>query len=216
MDVLEITNDDIMQVWELCSECYLQNGYRISFPSNTDPTKTYQWRYLKSIANKFIEWEFDEATSRQFIQVAIEHCRDQGVIRKGLAALHQGNMLQICYDKLQKQANSNKQNYDSVEYVHQWLSNQVNNDLFSTLIKRQNKHEYCNLTKWYQASKISRLYLALSKSCGRALRYLEANFPEERELLPRTTQLFMIRSDFMKSEQNTANFITILKEEWRG
>jgi len=216
MQVLDITNDDIMEVWELCSECYLQNGFRISFPSNTDPTKTYQWRYIKAITNKFIEWEFDEATSRQFIQIAIEHCKRQGVIRKGLAALHQGNLLQICYDKLQKQANSNKQNLESIKHVHNWLKNQTNSNLLDTIIKRNNKYEYCNLTKWYQASKISRLYLALSKSCSKALRHLDEHYPEERLLLPRTTQLFMIRSEFIKTEQNTQDFITILQEEWRG
>lgn len=215
MDTLEITDDDIMEVWDLCSECYLQNGYRISFPSNTDPTKTYQWRYLKAITNKFIEWEFDEATSKQFIQIAIQHCKEQGIIRKGLAALHQGNMLQICYDKLKRQDNSNKQNCETIKHIHQWLESQSNANLFDVLMKRNNKHEYCNLTKWYQASRISRLYLALSISCGKALRHLEANFPEERELLPRTTQLFMIRSDFLKTEHNIQDFKIILQREWR-
>ena len=215
MDVLEATDEKIMSVWKLCSECYLQNGYRISFPSNTDPTKTYQWRYLRSITNKFIEWDFDEHTSRQFIQIAIEHCKDKGILKKGLAALHQSNMLQICYDKLKQKSSNQKQNLNIIQYEHAWLLKQSNNNLLRTLLKRNSKGEYCNLTKWYKASKISRLYLALSKSCSKAIRQLELQNPEERELLPRTTQLYMIRSEFLATEPNIEDFKLVLESEWR-
>jgi hypothetical protein len=215
MNKLEISDDHIMTVWEWCSEAYLQHGFKLTFPAKTDPTKTYQWRYARSITLKFAEWEFDEETAKQFITIAIGHCKDAGVLRKGLAALHQTNLLQICYDRLQKQVDSNKRCADSIEHIHAWLMARSNGDLLETLLSRQAPDEFCNLVKWVQASRISRLYLALSRTCGKALARLSRTHPEEREILPKTTTLYMLRSEFIEDAGNAINAKRILGKDWR-
>lgn len=215
MDTLDISNDRIMTVWEWCSEAYLQQGFRLTFPARTEPTKTYQWRYARSIALKFEEWEFDEGTAKQFISIAVRHCKEAGVLRKGLAALHQSNLLQICYDRLQKQANTNKQCVDSIEHIHKWLMARSQEDLLKTLLHRRDPDEFCNLVKWVQASRISRLYLALSKTCGKALARLARTHPEEREILPKTTTLYMLRTEFIEDAGNVTNTKRILGNDWR-
>jgi hypothetical protein len=215
MNTLELNEDDIMTVWDWCSDAYLQHGIRLKLPTNTDHTKTYQWRYVKSIAVKFKEWQFDEATSRHFIQIAIRHCKNAGILRKGLASLHQSNLLTVCYNELKKKIESNDQSIESIAYIHSWLRAKTTGDLLSDLLFRDDPEEYCNIVKWVNASKISRLYLALSKTCGRALAKLGKTHPEERMLLPKTTSLYMLRSEFVEDSVNLKNVKMILGNDWR-
>jgi hypothetical protein len=204
-----------MTVWDWCSEAYLQQGIRLKFPAKTDHVKTYQWRYAKSLTLKLAEWDFDEGTTKQFISIAVRHCKEAGVLRKGLAALHQSNLLQICYDELQKQADSYKQCTDSIEHVHAWVLARSQDNLLQTLLYRRDPDELCNLTQWVQASRVSRLYLALSRSCGKALARLAKTHPEEREILPKATTLYLLRSEFIEDAGNVANMKQILGPDWR-
>lgn len=215
MNTLEISDERIMTVWEWCSEAYLQQGFRLTFPAKTEPTKTYQWRYARAITLKFAEWEFDEETAKQFISIAVRHCKEAGVLRKGLAALHQSNLLKVCYDKLREQADTNRQCVDSIAHIHNWLAARSQDDLLQTLLYRRDPDEFCNLTKWVQASRISRLYLALSKPCGIALARLARTHPEEREILPKATTLYMLRSEFTEDAGNVTQVKRILEPDWR-
>jgi hypothetical protein len=215
MNTLELTDDQIMTVWDWCSDAYLQHGIRLKLPANTDHTKTYQWRYTRAIANKFAEWDFDEAASKQFIQIAIRHCKNAGVLRKGLASLHQHNLLKICYDQMTRKANSNVQSIDTIAYINSWLRKKAKGDLFKQLLHREDKDEYCNLVKWYNASKITKLYLAISKTCGKALIGLQKVNPEERSLLPQDTTLYMLRTEFAEDDDNLRAVKQILGNDWR-
>lgn len=205
-----------MAVWELCVDIYLlECNMKLAFPAGTDPTKTYQWRYAKAIAAKFDEWNFDEQTSKKFITIAVQHCKQVGCLRKGLAALHQSNLLKICYDKLQMTADSNESSIQSIKTIHQWLSNKfVNNDPLRVLLYRNDPDELCNLVKWFQASRISRLYLSLSKTCSKAIARLAKTHPEERELLPKTTTLYLMRVEFLEN-QDENKIKQVLGQDWR-
>jgi hypothetical protein len=215
MNTLELNDDKIMMVWDWCSDAYLQHGIRLKLPANTDHTKTYQWRYARSIAKKFAEWDFDEPTAKQFIQIAIRHCKNAGVLRKGLASLHQTNLLQVCYDQLKGRVESNGQSIESIAYIHSWLQSKSSGNLLQDLLDRNDPDEYCNIVKWVNASKISRLYLALSKTCGKALARLGKSHPDERMLLPKTTTLYMLRSEFIEDSENLKNVKKVLGNDWR-
>jgi len=215
MNTLDLTDENIMDVWLWCSEAYIQHGIRLKLPTNTNPTKTYQWRYLKSIAAKFKEWQFDESTSKQFIQIALKHCNNSGVLRKGLAALHQKNLLQICYEELKNRSNSIDQSLNSIKHIHKWLYNKKQDNLINTLLYRKYEDEFCNLTKWYNANKISKLYLSLSKPCGVALHKLGNIDAIERSYLPKLTSLYLARSNFIEHLGNTDRVKTILGSDWR-
>ena len=123
MEALDLSEEQIMTVWHWCFETYIRHNVKLQFPAHTDRTKTYQWRYVRAIALKFAEWDFDESTSRQFINIAVDHAKEVGVFRKGLAALHQSNLLEICYAKLQSQSDTSNQSLDSLRHMHDGLAN---------------------------------------------------------------------------------------------
>lgn len=216
MATLDLSVDHITKIWEWCSEAYLRHNIRLQFPTHTDPTKTYQWRYVKAIAQKFDEWDFDDATAKHFIQIAVDHAKYVGVLRKGLAALHQSNMMSICYDKIQSQSATNQQTINSLRHIHAWLSQRIKNkDLFAALLVRTEAGDMCNLVKWVRASRISPLYLSLSRNCCRALSRLEQKNPHEREMLPKTTTLYMLRTEFLEDTHNFDQAKSIFGSDWR-
>jgi hypothetical protein len=211
-----IDDDRVWVVWNWCSDAYLRNGQRLKFPAKTNPVNTYQWRYVKAIAERFAEWQFDDDTCRKFIDLATKYAKDKGHLRKGLSILHQSNMLDICYEMLQREKESNRQSTNSIELVHKWLTKQLgDSDPLKVLLQRPHEEALCNLTQWYKAHRISDLYLAVSKSCCRALVRLGNDFPDERKLFPKYTKLYTLRRDVSRDIAILRDSRRILGKDWR-
>jgi hypothetical protein len=202
----------VLDVWQWCSEVYIQYGRKLTFPADTDPSKTYQWRYAKAITQKFEEWDFDEPTAKRFIDIAIERSKILGIMHKGLAALHQKNLLDLCYKILQEECKNNDQDIESIKFTKDWLDRRAKNfGLTQILLDRDDPDSFCNLVKWYQASKISDLYLSLSKSCRRAIVEIEGT--DERTLLPKATTLHKVRLKFISNLANKKELEKIFEKK---
>lgn len=216
MATIDTDEDRIEQVWNLCCEVYAKHGRILSFPAGTNPHKTYQWRYLKKLTQKIEEWDFDNETSKILLDIAVGYIKEKGLLHKGLAALLQSNMLEVCHDRLKKQQNNNSQSIRSLEHVHHWLRSLTKGeDLYPILMNRKDRYSLRNITIWYQSSKLSRLYLALSKSCCKALVSLATINPHERSLLPKSLELYSIRQRFIKDSTNESLGKKILQDDWR-
>lgn len=211
-----ISDERISAVWDWCSEAYLRHGSKLTFPAKTDPRKTYQWRFARAIATKFAEWKFDEPTARWFIDIAVRYAKESGVMRKGLAILHQENMLGICYERLQEELHASRQHLDVLRHMRAWLLTETKgNDQVDVLLSRLSFGGYCNLVVWYQTSKLSPLYIALSRNCNKVLARLSKDYPLERELLPRPAQLFALRAAFLRNLDNLKQAKEIFNNDWR-
>ncbi len=216
MQTLEISDERIQDVWDLCVTAYLQHGRKLTFPQFTDPKKTYQWRYVKALATKLDEWDFDDETSKSFINIAVRHTKECGLLNKGLAALHQGNMLQICYDELKKSVDNNNQSIESLKQIKQWIDRTVGDrDHTQYMLKRKDRDALCNLVMWYHASKVSPLYLSLSRSCGKAMSGLSKTDQAQRSMLPKSTDLYKIRLRFIEDRTNKRLARELFKNDWR-
>ena len=207
-------DEHVMDVWKWCSEAYLQYGMRLSFPAGTDPHRTYQWRFLLSIIDKFNQWGFDDITSKRFISIAAGEAKRRGVLKKGLAALHQTNMLEICYQIVTSQQKDNINQIDSLIPMKKWFDSQCGSDPLNILLYRKNQDSLSNIVMWYQASKLSDLFLSLSKVCGKATIRLRNNEIEYR-LLPAVTTLYLIRSDFLSELNNEKATRILFGTDWR-
>jgi len=205
----------ILDVWQWCSEAYIQYGRKLTFPAHTDPSKTYQWRYAKAITQKFEEWDFDEPTAKKFIGIAIERSKILGIMHKGLAALHQKNLLDLCHKILQEEYKNNNQDIELIKSTKDWLNDRAQSSkLTKVLLDRDSPDSFCNLVKWHQASKISDLYLSLSKSCKRAISIIDGT--DERTLLPSATILHKMRMKFMEDPTNKKELKKIFGKRSEG
>lgn len=212
----DIHDSEILRVWSMCTTAYLQNGIKLAFPEDTDIHKTYQWRYIRSIVKKFKEWNFDDDTSQQFIDIAIAYAKQKKILRKGLASLHQSDLLEKCYKVL---TNKNKQRLSTIASLtdmKSWYNSQIGDNVaLDVLLHRKNKRSFPNIVLWKEANKISDLFISLSRSCCKAVNKLQ-NDDVGKRMLPATTDLYLIRIDFL-SEQNNVTFSRkLFGSDWRS
>lgn len=210
-----INDDRVWTIWNWCSDAYLRNGQRLKFPTNTNPANTYQWRYIKAIAQRFEEWQFDDDTCRKFIDLATKYAKDRGVLRKGLSVLHQSNILDVCYEMLRLEEESGTRSHNSLEMVHTWLQRRLGDNPLRTLLERPHEEAMCNLTQWYNANRITDRYLAVSKICCKAMARLGRTHPEERTLLPKQTKLYLLRCEIARDIKTLKKARKILGTDWR-
>lgn len=209
-----LSDTQIMTIWEWCSDAYLQHGFKIRFPSTTDPKKTYQWRFVKAIAEKFVEWQFDQETAKKFIKIAVGQAKVRGVLKKGLAALHQSNMLKICYDILTNEQNEYSHILKSLESMKMWFDARMGNNPLGKLLERQ-AGALPNIIIWYQGSQLSDHFITLSKSCHKALMRLQHDQMESR-LLPTPTSLYLLKAEFLADANNLKETSRIFGDDWRS
>lgn len=206
----------VLNVWSWCSDAYLRVGRKLSLPAGTNPAKTYQWRYATAIAKKFEEWDLSDEAAKKFIDIAVRTAKDRGMLQKGLAVLHQTNMLALCYKQLQAESADNSHTLDSLRHIRSWLQKKVGDrDCLEVLLDRGYAGGFCNLTMWFQATRLSPLYLALSRSCNMALARLDRDSPDERSLLPKQTRLYLLYEGFLKDQGNLNQVRDIFKQDWR-
>lgn len=211
----DIPDEKIYDIWQWCHDAYIQYGVKINFPKNTDPKKTYQWRFTKAIAKKFDEWNFDEQTSKKFINIAIKQAKQAGVLKKGLAALHQSNLLTLCYKILTSEKHNNKLILQELYNTMKWFKGQISDkNLVHTLLQKEHSRALPNIVIWYKANKVSDLFMAISKACNQAICKLPVD-SIERKMLPSTTTLYLLRSEFLSEAQNIKVTKSLFGSDWR-
>lgn len=190
---MDLSEDEIYTVWRMCQDSYKRFGFDLNFPKDTDPKKTYQWRYLSSILQKFKTWNLSEQEIIDFIDLAVEQAKISGYLHKGLSVLHQNNILDACYERLTKMGKRQDQNVKMLQNNHKWLLRQaVKSDLENILLRTNGSMK--NIVLWYQSNNISALYIALSKLC---IATYGALSQAELQLMPTKSQLYLLRQEFM-------------------
>ena len=198
-------------VWVWCSDAYIRNGIRLKLPKCADHTKTYQWRYIKSMTHKFNEWGFNTDTCKKFIDIAVDYAKDLKVLEKGLSVLHQKNMLNICYDKLQRSSGVEDNVTCRLELSKKNI-NAVNGDIMTFLLKRNDSMSFRNITNWYMSQMICKEYLAISKSAIRTLQAISSIDKDERAFMPSDAALYLLRIRIMDTYKDSSIVNDILKD----
>lgn len=211
----QLANEDkIRKILRCCSDAYLRHGHRLKFPNNTDPTKTYNWRYLSSMAKKFEEWDFDDETASRFINVAIDYAAEKKLAYKGLAVLHQNNMMEVCYKRLKALQDDGQHHVGRLREEVNLLRTLGKMDA-DKLLKRRNLDSFTFMTEAYLGGKLTQITFALSKACYTALVRLSKIDEVERRMLPKFTELFMLRKHFCNESENVLQAKRILGTDWR-
>lgn len=210
------TDQTANNVWDWCSRAYLRQGRKLRLPQGTDRHKTYQWRYVHKIAERLVQWGFDDAVSQRFIDTAIDYAKEKGLLNKGLSILCQNNIMELCHDRLQTEIDQNDDKVTALQRQHNWLSAKVGTrPIVPTLLARPRPDAYCNLSRWYNERSLSELYLSLSASCTTALNRLSVSHPSEREELPGRNRLYLARVCFCQDIQLLRAAKQILRGDWR-
>lgn len=171
-------------------------GRSVSFPKNTDPTKTYSWRYLNNFLNnydKLLQLEDDEFPI--VVEEIVAHAKQRKWLNCGLSILNKVDIVKVCCDRFQRDINDEEQLIISIKKAHAFLKRKLKGQdikLFDLLSYRQSRRAYCNMTSWYNAGYLTIGYIAISKTCKNVIRSLDKN-NDELNLYPTARQFMSIR-----------------------
>jgi hypothetical protein len=206
--------DTVEKVWAWCQDSFKKHKVNISFPKDTDRTKTYQWRYASRLVRRIEEWEFDDNTARAFIDAVVGYARDNHLLRKGLAAFFQGNVLQICYDRLGEREEIVDAKATRLAESKRFVDAHSGGESIVEVLVGRNSTRF-NIVEWYEIDKISKLYLATSRACTVALARLKKLDDGQRELLPTASELLSLCSDVSTDQSFSRKLALILGSDWR-
>lgn len=218
---MNTTVDRTEQIWNWCRESYLRiTGQQITLPKNTDPKKTYQWRYLELLNKKLTHLELDDDLCRKFIDITLRYAKKHNLVYKGLSIFTQNNLLQECYNKLREQKDNDETDISIIQRTKRWLDDQLAksscSNLQELLLRKRGIGTYTNIVRWYEGGNIYDKYLAISRSCGFAIGMLSRDQPTERSLLPKDVSLFLMRNELLSDMRIRFVLKNILQDDWRS
>lgn len=194
---------------------YLQKAFknaniRIKFPKDTDPTKTYTWRYLKHFAEKVDEWGVSDETAYKLIDAITDYSKKHKLLNRGVSILASDKILEIGYEAIKGQVQMEDNIYHKLGLDRKIIES-INGSKVTMLLKREPEKALPNIVKWYTQGKLSTLYIALSKSCGAAMASLNSF---ERSFLPPIGELLDIKQKCLKNAIVKNKIKFIFGDDW--
>ena len=209
----DLNTFDPEQVFTICQDIYKGFGIDLKFPKARDVTKTYQYRYLTAICDKFIQWDLDLNEVKRFLAIAIGNSFKHKTIKKGLSALHQKNLLQISYEQLISSNNTLSQIDQTSQSVYLFLKQFCDEkSAYTILSKREGPRSNMVLTNLFQAGKINIEFLAINNLCRKIAMDAISKDLQDAMFLPTLGKLYVVNRDLSANNANFTNFKTI--KEW--
>jgi hypothetical protein len=171
MSEIEVTDHLVFTVYSWFQSAMKCAGRKINFPQCSDLTKTYQFRWTKSFCNKcYNEFDLDDKTVHALVYEVVRYAKSRNVLDRGTQILSMGNMADICYKTIIDMMDEEHSLINEIQSCHEFLSEQVNGkDKLVRILGHFSTNGYPNIVNWYLLGHITDVYLALSKSCTRAL-----------------------------------------------
>jgi hypothetical protein len=179
-----------------CTKVFRQAGRPIVFPEFTDPTRTYQWRYLEAFCRKLEEWELDDYTGVKIMIAMVDYAKRNGSLKhKGLAILANRDILEIGYKWLEKEEGRIQTTKSRLAQDHAFM--QANVRSIHDLLRAPARGAFPNLVLWYMQGRLSVEIISVSAICHAAYHRLP---PTQRANLPTFSELDATRKWLMGRE----------------
>jgi hypothetical protein len=176
-----------------------KHGQRISLSVKTDPRKTYNWRFLSHFLDEIEKYEMNEHMVQRAIEALIGDAKNHRMLHRGMAILNNPNLIHICVAKLEREIREEREKVDRIDRTHSFIQEKCAEaiDTVGILLSKDNPLAYSNMTRWYQTGKIDIGYIALSKTCMRALGKMDK---VERMCYPTPRQLLQMRLMYLSDD----------------
>lgn len=187
----EITDSLVFTVYSWFQSAMHSAGRNIKFPKCSDKTKTYQFRWIKRFCDKcYNEFGLDNKTVKALTYEVVRYAKSHKILDRGTQMLSMRNIADICYETITDMMDEEQSLINEMQSCQRFLYSQVDDkDNPVRNLKRLSENGYPNIVNWYLLGHITEVYLALSKSCRRALSSLT---DEQKEGLPSNFELLKI------------------------
>ena len=194
-------------------------GKVVSFPKNTDPSKTYYWRYLRNFIDRCEKLDLDDDILSNVIEAMIIEAKRRKILHCGMSILTKIEPMGACQRKLERDIQDQTQALGNLERTYFFLQRQLTeskyNDLFDLLINKSNKKARPNIICWYDSNQISLGYLAVSRVCKKVLHALDG---EQLDIFPNSKEMLRIRLQLLDRQPGVEKLRKLLGgdlfEEW--
>lgn len=201
----------INQAYQIVRRELYKYKRHVSFPKGTDPRKTYSWRYLEKFIDRVDSLELGDLSLETIISALVKDAAEQRTLQRGIALLDNKNILQICQTKLESEVQGENAEIRAITESHAFVLSSVGErnqlSVHKALTDRANRFAYANITRWFEANQISAGYIAVSRSCKKALGTLPKH---ELGLFPAATKLLRQRLIMTCNSETLAKLRTIL------
>lgn len=173
----------------------LRVGRGISFPRCKDRRKTYLWRQLRSFSEAVNG--FDDVLIRKILRIIVDYSYENQLLQKGASILCRSDIFQICQKKLAEELKQDDEFVKEVKMCEVFLlKHQGTQSRYDALMNKRDTNRSSNLTCWYGSGRITKTFLAISKSCCRAISKMDE---KERCGLPNDIELIKLRERCLRS-----------------
>jgi len=163
----------------------------VSWPAASDYKKTYMYMWFKKFAEWLEENNLDDDTANRIVVALVKYAKKKGILNKGASILRHKRIYEIALMELEDIENKKELESNSLKNTIDELNSLRNGaPLFDFLIKRRGIGEYPNIVLLFKSGVITPQFLAISKSCRKAINNLDK---KTRELLPPNIDLMRIQ-----------------------
>lgn len=201
-------NDRIMTVFSWYKHSMKLAGKKIDFPNGTDKRKTYLWRQLKAFIEKVDELGFDDNDMKEIVYALVKYAQEKKLLQRGSGLLARVDILEIYERKLAEDLKFESSFLYEIEQCKLFLSEQFKQKSANkSLLDRKRIGAYANITRWFQSGRITKNFIALSKSCCKALNRLDQ---DERNEFPPDIALLRMRVLCLQDRQRVSEISQIM------
>lgn len=218
MLVLEDKTKRIIQVYKTFKRILKRYGRNISFPKDTDPSKTYSWRFLSKFIDDYDKLGLDDSMMNPIIEQLIREADHRKMLRCGISILSKFDLLQLAHDKLKYELQQQKHIIDEIIKSHQFVSTQLDQKrtkdpcltIEQMLSYQPNRRSYANITRWFESGYLALGYIAISRSCKRAISKLDE---QQQQIFPDPLQFMAVRLRLLSDQQHVGRMRQLLGKD---
>ncbi len=175
-------------------------GRKISFPQCSDKTKTYQFRWTKKFTDRcYNEFVLSDKVIKALVGDITHYAKRNNLLNKGTQLLCMNNIIDICHYSIKTMMDDEASLIEEVKSCHEFVCDQATNKniLVRTLVTPISEGGYSNLVYWYNLGRLTDTYLALSRTCNKAMSQMPV---DERSELPSKIELLRICTSAVSEE----------------
>lgn len=182
------TDERIDKIFSWYSSALMSVANRkLSWPVAQDRTKTYLHMWLSKFSKWAIEHELDDNTTERVVLALVKYAKRNGILKKGASILQHERIYEIALSELDEQDEKEESLFFSIKRSRDYLVENGTDPIVEYLAYRKGIGEYPNIVKLYQSGYLTKHFIAVSKTCRKALGVISKNvrgmLPSDRELL---------------------------------
>jgi hypothetical protein len=183
------------QVYQICETHFLNAGISLKPAKGTPLKLSYIWKHVKTLTNKFNEWEFSADEIDAYIRIVSNRLSTLPPRQRSIQFAVKAEMLEYCNEELERQQEDGIHLLDQIKRSHKWFQSVAGTDFQSQvdhLTQRYKPGALPNVVVYYQQGRLSKQYIAFSKSCRQALLIIGQQDISERSFCPNDAALHFI------------------------